>query len=96
MARGFNCVAHVHDDLVPIEVHHIHPTAYHGPDTANNKAPLCSNAHSDVHYLLEAMLKGKPVDRRQYGVGVRRIADDGYRRVMAYAESLAAQQPREV
>jgi hypothetical protein len=38
---------------------------------------------------MEAMLKGRPVDRRTYGPGVRTLADRGYALVMAYAESLA-------
>lgn len=89
MSRGFSCVAHKHDSLVPIEIHHVWPTQYHGPNIASNKLPLCANAHSDVHYLLEALLGNKHPDLREYGAGVRTVAFRGYAEVMAYAESLA-------
>jgi len=88
MSRGLNCVAHRHDSLVPIEVHHVWPIGYHGPNITSNKVPLCANAHSDTHYLLEALLGSKNPDRREYGAGVRTLALRGYIEVMAYAESL--------
>lgn len=89
--RGRKCEAHVHDSLVPQERHHVWPLGYHGPNIPSNLVTICCNAHSDVHYMMEAMLKGKPYDRREYGVGVRRIAEAGYKAVMAYGESLSAQ-----
>ena len=51
MPRGLTCVAHKHTALAPIEIHHVWPTQYHGPDVPGNKVPVCANAHSDVHYL---------------------------------------------
>ena len=89
MARGHNCQAHKHHQLVPIEVHHIWPRGYHGPDVDENKIAICSNAHSDVHYLLEALLKGKNVDKREYGPVVRQLAQRGYEEVMNYAASIS-------
>jgi hypothetical protein len=79
----------VHEQLVPQERHHVWPLGYHGPDVASNRVLICANAHGDIHYLMEAMLKGRAVDRRTYGPGVRTLADRGYALVMAYAESLA-------
>jgi len=89
MARGYECAAHKHDCLIPQESHHVWPLGYHGPDIKSNRVLICCNAHSDAHYLMEALLKGKPVDFRQYGPGVRKIALEGYNKVMAYADSLA-------
>lgn len=96
MARGTNCGAHVHDSLVPIEMHHIWPLGYHGPDIKANRIPLCANAHGDVHYLLEMMLKADArgerlswVVRRTFGAEVRNIAWQGFVRVVAYADELA-------
>ena len=88
MARGKSCVCHRHDSLVPIEVHHVWPQQYHGPDTEENLIDTCANAHSDIHYLLNAMLKGKPYDLREYGPMVRHYAKRGYDDIMAYCESL--------
>jgi hypothetical protein len=89
MPRGTECAAHVHKMLVPQERHHVWPLGYHGPDTRDNLVLICCNAHSDVHYMMEAMLKGKPVDMRTYGPGVRRIAIAGYKAVMAYGAALS-------
>lgn len=88
MARGYNCGAHKHTYIVPIEVHHIWPSGYHGPDIPENRIALCANAHSDVHYLLEAMLRGKKIDKRKFGPVVRVLAQKGYDDVVAYAEHL--------
>lgn len=91
MPRGTECAAHRHDGKIPQERHHIWPLGYHGPNVESNLVTICSNAHSDAHYLLEAMLKGKPHNRADYGPGVRAIADAGYAKIMAYAEHLAAE-----
>lgn len=89
MARGKICEAHHHLDLVPIEKHHVWPLGYHGPDIESNKTPLCANAHSDVHYLLEAMLKNKQLDHREFGQGVRNVAKRGYDQIIAYGKHLS-------
>lgn len=86
--KGFAC--HHHTSMVSFEMHHVWPTGYHGPDTAANKIKICPNAHSDIHYLMELMFRGKPYNYRHYGNTVRRWALLGYQQVMAYAERLAA------
>lgn len=89
MARsntGFEC--HTHASLVSYEVHHVWPLEYHGPNTPANKAKICCNAHSDVHYLLHLMLTGKTYKLTDYGPNIRRIAQRGHDAIMAYAESL--------
>lgn len=92
--RGHNCAAHKHSQLVPLEAHHVWPKQYHGPDTPANKVTICANAHSDTHYLLEAMLRQHPYDAREYGPGVRILATRGYLQVMAYGKRLARQAQR--
>ena len=87
--RSTQCAAHKHDCLVPVESHHVWPLGYHGPNTKANQRQVCANAHSDIHYLLEAMLKNANPDRRTYGPGVRALAESGYEQVMAYAEQLS-------
>ena len=92
MARsreGFIC--HTHRNLVSYELHHVWPTGYHGPDTKANKVKICPNAHSDIHYLMELILRGKPYDLTEYGPAVRRLALSGAQQVTAYADALAAQ-----
>lgn len=86
--RGLIC--HAHAALVSFERHHVWPLGYHGPDTPDNIVKVCCNAHSDIHHLLERLLRGKPVDLREYGPAIRTLALDGYRAVTAYADRLAA------
>ena len=85
--KGFVCHRHKHH--VSYEIHHVWPLGYHGPDTKANKVKICPNAHSDIHYLMELMLRGKPYDRREYGNTVYDLATEGYVQVTAYADSLA-------
>lgn len=89
MARGRECACHKHDQLIPQEVHHVWPQEYHGPSTPDNLIRICCNAHSDIHYLMNAMLKGKPYDLREYGPKVREYAIRGYNEVMEYGKSLS-------
>lgn len=90
MPRGRDCAAHVHDQLIPQERHHVWPLGYHGPNAPENIAVVCANAHSDTHYLLEALLRGRDVDLRTYGPRVRDLAYAGRDAVLAYGEALAA------
>ena len=93
MARSKgDLVCHAHTSLVSYEVHHIWPTGYHGPDTTANKIKICCNAHSDIHHLMEAMLRGKPYNLTEYGDTIRRYARSGYDQVIAYADRLVAQR----
>ena len=84
--KGFVC--HAHHDMVSYEIHHIWPLSYHGPDTAANKVKVCPNAHSDIHYLMERMFRGRSYSWREYGPAVRHLARAGYLQVTAYAESI--------
>jgi hypothetical protein len=90
--QGFLC--HQHHSLVSYEIHHVWPQEYHGPNTKANKVRICPNAHSDIHWLLEHMLAGKPYDLREYGPAVRWLAELGYQKVTAYADHLAASYER--
>lgn len=92
--RGLGCTAHRHTAVAPLESHHVWPLGYHGPDTKANRVLICCNAHSDVHYYLEHLLKHngqRPDDWRTWGPVVRGIAMSGYAQVIAYAEQLAQQ-----
>lgn len=89
MARGTACAVHNHYALAPQEKHHIWPLGYHGPDTRANEVVVCANGHGDIHYLLDAWLKGKPVSLREYGPRVRELAKRGYDAVMAYGETMS-------
>jgi hypothetical protein len=71
-------------------MHHIWPLGYHGPDTKANKIKICPNAHSDIHHLMEAMLRGKAINYAEYGPTIRQYARQGYDSVIAYADRLAA------
>ena len=79
---GTNCAVHTHHSLVPIEIHHIWPLGLGGPNTRDNRIPLCSNAHSAVHSFLTLLIKGggkvKWTTARQYGHRVRDLALQGY------------------
>jgi hypothetical protein len=74
--------------MVSYEIHHVWPQCYHGPDKAWNKVKICPNAHSDIHFLMDRMLAGKPNDLHEYGSAVRLLAKRGYDAVIAYAKSL--------
>jgi hypothetical protein len=84
---GFVCHARCNRHLGSFELHHVWPLGYHGPDTKANKIKICPNAHSDIHFLMELMLRGKPWKPREYGNAVRRYALLGYSQVMAYGEA---------
>lgn len=91
MPRGYECECHVHESKIPQERHHVWPMGYHGPDTAANKILICCNAHSDIHYYMEYLLKhngANPPDWRTYGPDVRFFARKGFDQVMAYGASL--------
>ena len=86
--KGFAC--HKHTSMVSYESHHIWPVAYHGPDTPENRVKVCCNAHSDIHYLMERLLRSKPVEWREYGMMIRWYAWQGYKAVTMYAEELSS------
>lgn len=80
MARGRECAAHVHSHTIPQERHHVQPLSRLGRNVPANLVLICCNAHSDVHYLLDAIEKARgfdavpPAVRRAFGRGVTRIA----------------------
>ena len=89
MARdngGFAC--HHHRHYVSYEVHHVFPKCYGGEDIIGNRIKICPNAHSDIHYLMDRMLAGKPYDPREYGPAVRRYALEGFQHVQARIDGL--------
>lgn len=92
--KGFFC--HAHHEMVSYEIHHIFPLGYGGSDTAANKVKICPNAHSDAHYAMERMFRGKPIDWAEYGPAVRYLARRGYNEVMAHAEELAAEREEKI
>jgi len=89
---------------VPIESHHVWPLGYHGPDVPANRAPLCANAHSDTHYLLDALLRTRQPTLdgakralpdgylRSFGLVERRLAGLGFTQIHAYGDQLARQR----
>jgi len=70
-------------------MHHVWPLGYHGPNVKSNLVKICPNAHSDIHFLMELMLRGKPYNLSEYGPNVRALAKRGYDAVVAYGEGLA-------
>lgn len=83
MAMGTDCAAHKHRELVPLEIHHVHPLGMGGADEPSNKVSVCSNAHSSIHDYLHKLVKHSGclpwTVRRLYGVKVRRLAERGYK-----------------
>lgn len=69
--RGTECEAHIHDSTVPQQKHHVQPLSRAGAPK-QRLAVLCSNAHDEVHYLLDAIereakslmarAQGRPID----------------------------------
>jgi hypothetical protein len=71
-----------------LEVHHIQPTYLGGPDTPDNRVPICPTAHTNVHEILATFMRDglltwtqvgdrydTPVSRYAYG-----LAYVGYQR----------------
>lgn len=54
---------YIHNDqhfpMEALEVHHKHPTAYHGPDTAENRCLLCASCHDVVHRTAQKLYSRK-------------------------------------
>ena len=92
MSRGYECKCHKHKDKVPQEHHHVWPLGYHGPDEQSNIIFICCNAHSDIHYYMEYLLRHngeRPEDWRTYGNLVRQWAVKGYNEVIEYGNNLS-------
>lgn len=85
---------HKHDSHIPQERHHVWPQGFHGPSTPDNLIDICCNVHSDIHYYMNYRLRHNgafPDDWRTYSAGVRKWANVGYDKVMAYCEETAKQ-----
>jgi hypothetical protein len=89
VCRG-NC--HRHGAMICYEDHHVFPLGYHGPNVPANMIRICCNAHSEIHLLLEAMLKRKitPEMIKTYSPTARQFAKLGHDQVLAYGSQLAA------
>jgi hypothetical protein len=97
MARGKECKCHKHPTNIPQEKHHVWPQAYHGPTNPDNLITICCNAHSDIHYFMDYMLKHNgqhPEDWETYGGAVRRYAIKGFNDVMTYGTHLSKEIQR--
>ena len=57
---GNRCVVHRYHWPVPARtvVHHILPQEYGGPDTPENKVPVCDTGHYNIHAFLDALVRG--------------------------------------
>jgi hypothetical protein len=81
------CEVHRHRELVPIEVHHVHPLGQGGLNVAGNRITVCANGHFSIHALMDRLLKGNGVvawtTRRRYGKKVRAYAQRGYEEIVA-------------
>ena len=82
--QGFVC--HAHHEMVSFEIHHVFPQGYGGPNTKANKIKICPNAHSDIHFLMDLILAGKPYNLTKYGPSVRQWAKIGAEQVQAHWE----------
>lgn len=85
--RGTDCAVHKHQDVVPLEDHHIFPQEYGGKTVPSNMARICSNAHGSVHYFIDLLLYWKddvpwPVGRT-FGHKTRKMAQVGYDQIAA-------------
>lgn len=91
MARaksGFAC--HHHTTMVSYQIHHVWPKEFDGPNTKDNKVQICPNAHSDIHFLMDHMLAAKPYNWREFGPGIRRLAQIGFDQIIAHPKALLA------
>jgi hypothetical protein len=81
------CVASHSPQPVDVEIHHVLPTGWGGPDTADNRIPLCPTAHSSVHWLLAAYRRHEGTPpweiRRRLGPYLRGVAAEGWERWVA-------------
>lgn len=93
--RGVTCQVHgwhrprVHEP----DVHHIWPLGDGGPQTADNQVVVCPTGHRNIHQLLAQYRawadRGVPPwsIRRQYSLGERRLAAQGWAEIRKAAAS---------
>ena len=72
-----------------LTVHHIFPLAEGGPNIPANKIPLCPTTHVNTHEYLRLLIRRQGLVpwqlRRNYAPYARRIAERGYRCILADA-----------
>lgn len=90
---GRPCLIHRYHSPRPgrSDLHHTFPLEWGGEETDENRVPICSTGHANVHMLLEFFkdFNGKvpwPI-RREFGPGERKIAAEGWRRFKGVATS---------
>ena len=73
-----------------IDVHHIQPLSWDGPDTPDNKVTICPNTHRLVHELLDRYKRRSGIlfadDVRPFPRFVRELAWQGWTRYLASQE----------
>lgn len=83
------CVADHRPRPDELHIHHTWPLAHGGPEVEGNEIPLCPTQHVSVHEYLRALIRMSGVVpwevRRNYSPYCRRIAEQGYRRIIAQA-----------
>lgn len=76
------CVADHAPEPIDVEIHHVVPLAWGGPDSAANRVNLCGNAHNNVHAFLRAYQRAggtPPWDvRRRFSPYIRALAARGW------------------
>lgn len=85
VVMGQTCAVHRHRELVPLHVHHVHPSGEGGPDVPGNRVTVCANGHYAIHALLDVYKRQRgdvpwPILRR-YGRKVRALALRGYQEI---------------
>lgn len=80
MPMGTECSVHRHRSWVPVESHHIWPVGMGGPNTPENRVPLCANAHYTVHEVIRRLINGHGVvaDSRRFSARVKALALRGW------------------
>jgi hypothetical protein len=88
---GLRCVCVVDHRPRPDElhIHHIWPLAESGPEVEANEVPLCPTMHQNVHEYLRLLKRRRGLVpwqvRRNYAPYARRLAERGYRCILAGA-----------
>ena len=84
-----NCVTDHRPRGDELDLHPVWPLAHGGPEIETNELPLCPNMHRSVHEYLRALIRNKGqlpwATKRNYSPYCRRIAEQGYRRIIAQA-----------
>ena len=62
---GNHCEVHGYHWPTPLRtvVHHIFPQEYGGPSTPENLVKVCDNGHYNIHEILNALLRDRPIPK---------------------------------